>query len=201
MSDILFAEDDADVRKWVGYAVRTVEDGEAALAACATKRPDVLILDVMMPKRDGLSVCSEIRRMDPELPILMLTARNTERDKVTGLGAGADDYMTKPFGMEELFARIAALLRRARLLPRKTKERPSFRIGQHEVAGVRLVLRASHRGEVLRRDQILDEIWGVTFYGNTRTLDQHIALVRRKLGDDAVLLETIRNVGYRLSPA
>ena len=228
MSDILFAEDDADVRKWVaialeseGYAVRTVEDGEAALAACATKRPDVLILDVMMPKRDGLSVCSEIRRTDPELPILMLTARNTERDKVTGLGAGADDYMTKPFGMEELFARIAALLRRARLLPRKTKGSPSFRIGQHEIDGVRLVIRASngsetplaareyelvkllaeHRGEVLRRDQILDEIWGVTFYGNTRTLDQHIALVRRKLGDDAVLLETIRNVGYRLSPA
>ena len=228
MSEILFAEDDGDVRKWVavaleseGYAVRTVEDGEAALAACATKRPDVLILDVMMPKRDGLSVCSEIRRTDPELPILMLTARNTERDKVTGLGAGADDYMTKPFGMEELFARIAALLRRARLLPQKTKESPSFRIGQHEVDGVRLVIRASngsetplaareyelvkllaeHRGEVLRRDQILDEIWGVTFYGNTRTLDQHIALVRRKLGDDAVLLETIRNVGYRLSPA
>ena len=228
MSEILFAEDDGDVRKWVaialeseGYAVRTVEDGEAALAACATKRPDVLILDVMMPKRDGLSVCSEIRRTDPELPILMLTARNTERDKVTGLGAGADDYMTKPFGMEELFARIAALLRRARLLPQKTKESPSFRIGQREVDGVRLVIRASngsetplaareyelvkllaeHRGEVLRRDQILDEIWGVTFYGNTRTLDQHIALVRRKLGDDAVLLETIRNVGYRLSPA
>ena len=175
----------------------------------------------MMPRRDGISVCTEIRRTDPALPILMLTARNTERDKVTGLGAGADDYMTKPFGMEELFARIAALLRRARLLPQKTKESPSFRIGQHEVDGVRLVIRASngietplaareyelvkllaeHRGEVLRRDQILDEVWGVTFYGNTRTLDQHVALVRRKLGDDAVLLETIRNVGYRLSLA
>lgn len=227
MSDILFAEDDADVRKWVaialeseGHAVRTVEDGEAALAACAAKRPDVLILDVMMPRRDGLSVCTEIRRTDPALPILMLTARNTERDKVTGLGAGADDYMTKPFGMEELFARIAALLRRASLLPRETKAaNPSFPVGRHEIDGVRLVVRApdgtetplaareyelvkllsAHRGEVLRRDQILDEVWGVTFYGNTRTLDQHVALVRRKLGDDAALLETVRNVGYRLN--
>lgn len=227
MSDILFAEDDADVRKWVaialeseGHAVRTVEDGEAALAAYAAKRPDVLILDVMMPQRDGLAVCSEIRRSDPALPILMLTARNTMKDKVKGLGAGADDYMTKPFGMEELFARIAALLRRANLLPTQSAlVNASFKLGEHTIDGTRLAviaadgteeplaareyellkLLASHPGEVLRRDRILDEIWGVTFYGNTRTLDQHVALVRRKLGNDAPLVETIRNVGYRLN--
>lgn len=227
MSDILFAEDDADVRKWVaialeseGHAVRTVEDGEAALAAYAAKRPDVLILDVMMPQRDGLAVCSEIRRSDPALPILMLTARNTMKDKVKGLGAGADDYMTKPFGMEELFARIAALLRRANLLPtQSTLVNASFKLGEHTIDGTRLAviaadgteeplaareyellkLLASHPGEVLRRDRILDEIWGVTFYGNTRTLDQHVALIRRKLGNDASLVETIRNVGYRLN--
>lgn len=227
MSDILFAEDDADVRKWVaialeseGHAVRTVEDGEAALAAYAAKRPDVLILDVMMPQRDGLAVCSEIRRTDPALPILMLTARNTMKDKVKGLGAGADDYMTKPFGMEELFARIAALLRRANLLPTQSAlVNASFKLGEHTIDGTRLAviapdgteeplaareyellkLLASHPGEVLRRDRILDEIWGVTFYGNTRTLDQHVALVRRKLGNDASLVETIRNVGYRLN--
>ena len=106
MSEILFAEDDADIRKWVavaleteGYAVRTVPDGEAALAAYAAQRPDLLMLDIMMPKRDGVSVCAEIRRRDAALPILMLTARTAERDKIAGLGAGADDYMTKPFGL------------------------------------------------------------------------------------------------------
>ncbi|MGN0845779.1 MAG: response regulator transcription factor [Kiritimatiellia bacterium] len=225
MAEILFAEDDADVRKWVaialeteGHAVRTAPDGAAALAAYAAHRPDLLMLDVMMPRRDGLSVCAEIRRADPALPILMLSARNTEKDKVRGLGAGADDYLTKPFGLEELFARIAALLRRASLIP--PSRHTSFKIGAHVVDGARLAvvapdgtatplaareyellrLLAAHPGEVLRRDRLLDEIWGVTFYGNTRTLDQHVALIRRKLGADAARIETVRNVGYRLAP-
>ncbi len=226
MAEILFAEDDADIRKWVavalaseGYTVRTVADGEAALAAYAQKRPDLLLLDIMMPRRDGLAVCAEIRKTDPALPILMLTARNTQRDKVIGLGLGADDYMTKPFGMEELFARIAALLRRANLSNASTSPaNASFTLGAHTIDGTRLVvvapdggetplaareyellkLLAAHPGEVLRRDHLLNEIWGVTFYGNTRTLDQHIALIRRKLDADAARIETIRNVGYRL---
>lgn len=227
MSEILFAEDDADIRKWVavaleteGYAVRTVPDGEAALAAYAAQRPDLLMLDIMMPKRDGVSVCAEIRRRDAALPILMLTARTAERDKIAGLGAGADDYMTKPFGLGELLARIAALLRRARLLPaRAPRADAPFRLGAHMIDGARLTviapdgtetplaareyellrLLAAHPGEVLRRDNILDELWGVAFHGNTRTLDQHVALIRRKLGADAARIETVRNVGYRLA--
>ena len=227
MSEILFAEDDADIRKWVavaleteGYAVRTVPDGEAALAAYAAQRPDLLMLDIMMPKRDGISVCAEIRRRDAALPILMLTARTAERDKIAGLGAGADDYMTKPFSLGELLARIAALLRRARLVPvQPPRADAPFRLGAHIIDGARLTviapdgtetplaareyellrLLAAHPGEVLRRDDILDELWGVAFHGNTRTLDQHVALIRRKLGTDAARIETVRNVGYRLA--
>ena len=227
MSEILFAEDDADIRKWVavaleteGYAVRTVPDGEAALAAYAAQRPDLLMLDIMMPKRDGVSVCAEIRRRDAALPILMLTARTAERDKIAGLGAGADDYMTKPFGLGELLARIAALLRRARLVPVQLPRADApFRLGAHMIDGARLTviapdgtetplaareyellrLLAAHPGEVLRRNDILDELWGVAFHGNTRTLDQHVALIRRKLGTDAARIETVRNVGYRLA--
>ena len=227
MSEILFAEDDADIRKWVavaleteGYAVRTVPDGEAALAAYAAQRPDLLMLDIMMPKRDGVSVCAEIRRRDAALPILMLTARTAERDKIAGLGAGADDYMTKPFGLGELLARIAALLRRARLVPvQPPRADAPFRLGAHMIDGARLTviapdgtetplaareyellrLLAAHPGEVLRRDDILDELGGVAFHGNTRTLDQHVALIRRKLGTDAARIETVRNVGYRLA--
>ena len=227
MSEILFAEDDADIRKWVavaleteGYAVRTVPDGEAALAAYAAQRPDLLMLDIMMPKRDGVSVCAEIRRRDAALPILMLTARTSERDKIAGLGAAADDYMTKPFGLGEPLARIAALLRRARLVPvQPPRADAPFRLGAHMIDGARLTviapdgtetplaareyellrLLAAHPGEVLRRDDILDELWGVAFHGNTRTLDQHVALIRRKLGTDAARIETVRNVGYRLA--
>ena len=183
MSEILFAEDDADIRKWVavaleteGYAVRTVPDGEAALAAYAAQRPDLLMLDIMMPKRDGVSVCAEIRRRDAALPILMLTARTAEHDKIAGLGAhmidGARLTVIAPDGTETpLAAREYGLLR----------------------------LLAAHPGEVLRRDDILDELWGVAFHGNTRTLDQHVALIRRKLGTDAARIETVRNVGYRLA--
>lgn len=226
MAEILIAEDDADVRKWVsialrseGYAVRTVCDGEEALAALAKQRPNLLILDIAMPRRDGFSVCETVRRRDPALPILMLTAKTSSRDKIRGLGLGADDYMTKPFLMEELFARVAALLRRANLFPSAPASADgTFSVGTSTIHPARLAviapdgtetplaarefallkMLADHPGEVLTRDRLLNEIWGVTFYGNTRTLDQHVALVRRKLGADASAIETVRNVGYRL---
>lgn len=224
MANLLIAEDDADVRKWLtialrseGHDVRATEDGEEALAAFLAQRPDVLILDIAMPKRDGFSVCTTIRQTDPALPILMLTAKSSPRDKVKGLGLGADDYMTKPFLMEELFARVAALLRRANLNAPQTAG-TTFPVGASTVDSARLSIRAadgsetplaarefellkllaSHPGEVLTRDRLLNEIWGVSFYGNTRTLDQHIALIRKKLGADAACVETVRNVGYRL---
>lgn len=224
MADILLAEDDADVRKWVavaleseGHSVRVAPDGEAALEAFRARRPDLLVLDVMMPRRDGLEVCRAVRAGDPALPVLMLTARNTEKDKLAGFGVGADDYVTKPFSMGELFARVAALLRRgalvARSAPASSVDLGALRL---ELARMALVaadgtatplaarecgllrLLAAHPGEVLPRERLLNELWGVSFYGNTRTLDQHVALVRRKLGAEAGRLETVRNVGYRL---
>ena len=221
MAEILIGEDDADVRKWLaialeteGFTVRTAADGAATLEEAKTTRPDLLILDVMMPKMSGLEVCKAIRAFDRSLPILMLTARNKDEDLIAGLGAGADDYVTKPFALNVLLARIAALLRRTVTADcRSDANLGSFRLdarkmtivfanGQEVLLSAReyelLGLLADHRGEVLRRDDILNRIWGLTFYGNTRTLDQHIALLRRKLGSCADCIETVRNVGYRL---
>ena len=219
MAEILIGEDDADVRKWLaialeteGFTVRTAADGAATLEEAKSTCPDLLILDVMMPKMSGLEVCKTIRAFDRTLPILMLTARNKDEDLIAGLGAGADDYVTKPFALNVLLARIAALLRRTdrtecrddfssfRLDARKMTI--AFANGQEVLLSAReyelLKLLADQRGEVLRRDDILNRIWGLTFYGNTRTLDQHIALLRRKLGPCADCIETVRNVGYRL---
>ena len=221
VAEILIGEDDADVRKWLaialeteGFAVRTAADGEATLEAATATRPDLLVLDVMMPKMSGLEVCKAIRTFDRTLPILMLTARNKDEDVIAGLGAGADDYVTKPFALKVLLARIAALFRRTdaakcrcdvnaggfRLDARKMAL--AFADGREVLLTAReyelLKLLADHRGEVLRRDDLLNRIWGLTFYGNTRTLDQHIALLRRKLGACAESIETVRNVGYRL---
>ena len=221
MAEILIGEDDDDVRKWLGvaletegYVVRSAGDGEETLAAARERRPDLLILDVMMPKMSGLEVCRAVRAADASLPIMMLTARSKDEDIVEGLGCGADDYVTKPFSMKVLFARIAAMLR--------SRDEPdgvsAFFVGAHFVDGKTmrvtgasgsseplalreyelLKLLYERRGEVLQRDWLLNRLWGVTFYGNTRTLDQHISLIRRKLGDDSDRIETVRNVGYRL---
>ena len=222
MAEILIGEDDADVRKWVGialetqgYTVRTAPDGEAALAEVKKRRPDMLILDIMMPKMSGLEVCREIRAFERRMPIMMLTARNSENDMIEGLEAGADDYVTKPFSLALLFARVAALLRRSENCASACR---AYKIGEHTVDLVRMSILSPdgaekplaareaelleilhrHRGEVLRREYLLDRVWGFNFYGNTRTLDQHIALVRRKLGGDSALLRTVRNIGYRL---
>ncbi len=224
MAEILIGEDDPDVRKWLGialetegHAVRQACDGEETLAAVRARRPDLLILDIMMPKMSGLDVCRAIRAVDASLPIMMLTARNKDEDVVEGLGCGADDYVTKPFSMKVMFARIAALLRN-RHAP---GDASVFLVGDHSVDGKAMQVRGpdgsceplaareyellkllyERRGEVLQRDWLLNRLWGVTFYGNTRTLDQHIALIRRKLGGDADRVETIRNVGYRLRTA
>ena len=224
MADILLAEDDADVRKWVavaleseGHSVRVAPDGEAALEAFRARRPDLLVLDVMMPRKDGLEVCRAVRAGDPALPVLMLTARNTEKDGVAGVGVGRGACVPRPFSMGELVARVAALLRRgalvARSAPASSVDLGALRLEPARMALVAadgtatplaarecglLRLLAAHPGEVLPRERLLNELWGVSFYGNTRTLDQHVALVRRKLGAEAGRLETVRNVGYRL---
>lgn len=224
MAEVLIAEDDPEIREWVGvalnkahYEVRSVPDGAAALVAYAERRPDLLLLDIMMPKKSGYDVCVEIRKKDRRLPILMLTAKTSESDKVLGLDLGADDYLTKPFGFAELKARVAALLRRANMPP---AEEPGEQIvvgtrtvdveGQKVVApdgtvtdltplelGILRFL-AAHAGEAVSRDALLNALWGFSYMGTTRTLDQRINLLRKKLGSDAEQVETVYGKGYRL---
>lgn len=232
---ILVAEDDANIREGLvdtleseGYAVVAAADGEAALDAFAAgrRRFDLVLLDVMMPGRNGYDVCREIRKGEALMPILMLTAKGEEIDKVVGLEIGADDYITKPFGIRELLARIAAALRRgdARDSAATTGVGDSvFAFGQAEVDPLKyelalageavsiserelslLRLFAARPGEVLSRDYLLDQAWGVEYMGTTRTLDQHIALLRKKVepGPGApVTIVTVHGIGYRYLPA
>ena len=231
MSEILVAEDEADIREALadlleseGYAVRTAADGAVALAAYAQKRPDLLLLDVNMPKMNGFDVCREIRRTDARLPIVMLTARVEEIDKVRGLERGATDYVTKPYGMNELLARVAAHLRQASAYAESVPaEAPApepsatFRFGSHTVDTKRFVLVdgrrhttplsvrevqllrhfVDHPGEVATRDDLLNLYWGYDYGGVTRTVDQHVAVLRKKLGSDGDRIETVPRIGYR----
>ncbi len=227
MRDILVAEDNALLAKGIctalkseRYRVRHVADGAAALAAIAERRPDVLVLDIMMPKMDGITVCRTIRRTDAHLPILMLTARGLDSQKVEGLSAGADDYLPKPFSIAELLARIAALLRRA-LLAAPESAADTFAFGAATVDASTLTVTASdgtsqrllprelgllklfaeNPGKVFSRDDLLDRFWGVSYYGTTRTLDQRLMLLRKKLGSDAARIESVHGVGYKYVPA
>ena len=227
MREILVAEDNVLLAKGIctalkseRYRVRHVADGAAALAAIAERRPDVLVLDIMMPKMDGITVCRTIRRTDAHLPILMLTARGLDSQKVEGLSAGADDYLTKPFSIAELLARIAALLRRA-LLAAPQSAADTFAFGAATVDASTLTVTASdgtsqrllprelrllklfaeNPGKVFSRDELLDRFWGVSYYGTTRTLDQRLMLLRKKLGSDAARIESVHGVGYKYVPA
>ena len=227
MRDILVAEDNALLAKGIctalkseRYRVRHVADGAAALAAIAERRPDVLVLDIMMPKTDGITVCRTIRRTDAHLPILMLTARGLDSQKGEGLSAGADDYVPKPFSIAELLARIAALLRRA-LLAAPESAADTFAFGAATVDASTLTVTASdgtsqrllprelgllklfaeNPGKVFSRDDLLDRFWGVSYYGTTRTLDQRLMLLRKKLGSDTARIESVHGVGYKYVPA
>ena len=228
MPDILVAEDDPAIREGLaatlesdGHTVRLAADGAAALALVAQKRPDLLLLDVMMPRKSGWDVCAELRRSDPSLPIVFLTARGEEGDKVLGLDLGADDYIVKPFAVRELLARVRSALRRAAApSAADAAAGPDFDFAGARVLAAALAVRApdgtvspisprertllrlfaSHPGQVLDRDRLLNAVWGVTYYGTTRTLDQHIAKLRRKLGAAAAALETAHGSGYRFIP-
>ena len=231
MSEILVAEDEANIREALadlleseGYAVRTAADGAVALAEYGKKRPDLLLLDVNMPKMNGFDVCREIRRTDARLPIVMLTARVEEIDKVRGLERGATDYVTKPYGMNALLARVAAHLRQASAYAESVPaEAPApepsatFRFGSHTVDTKRFVLVdgrrhttplsvrevqllrhfVDHPGEVATRDDLLNLYWGYDYGGVTRTVDQHVAVLRKKLGSDGDRIETVPRIGYR----
>lgn len=220
---ILIAEDDPVTRESIevslareGFTVFAVENGELAVAAWRAEAPDLICLDIMMPEKDGFSVCREIRGEDPNTPILFLSAKNEEIDVVVGLELGADDFIRKPFGKRELIARIRGALRRAK---GKSSPRKTFSVGGWEVYPKELravsgdeeiectpreigILRLLTKrvGEVVSRDDLLNECWGIDYYPESRTLDQHISKLRKKLGDDPEapeLIETVRGVGYR----
>lgn len=218
---ILLVEDDPSIREITklglqdaGFAVHTAADGEEALTRFRHDRPDLVVLDVMLPKRDGLEVCRTIRG-ESSVPVVMLTARGDPIDVVVGLESGADDYVTKPFEMPILVARIRAALRRAQLMdPAETVTLGRVRIDVpghrvtldgDEVAltptEFRLLLELARRpGQVFTREVLLEKVWGYSYLGDSRLVDVAIQRLRAKLtsGTDAVdLIQTVRGVGYR----
>jgi len=199
-----------------GFRVLSAADGASALEIIARQPPALLVLDLMLPEVDGWEVCHRLRsgKVAPNLPIIMLTARDDDVDKIVGLELGADDYVTKPFNPRELVARVKAILRRTR---RAAQPQAPVHAGdvtvdpaRHEVtvAGQPVELRpkefdlllalAEHRGIVLSREQLLDLVWGYDFYGETRTVDVHVAHLRKKLANSSAEIETILGVGYKL---
>lgn len=201
-----------------GYQVLVANDGEAAVEAALKNKPDLVLLDVMLPRLSGLDVCRRLRRQGFSSPILMLTARGQEIDKVVGLEVGADDYITKPFSIRELIARIRAHLRRAGSNIESIDSYAfddveiDFRKYQATKAGRRLLLSARefelvhylivHKGETVSRDQLLNQVWGYDSFSNTRTVDNHIAKLRQKLEDDSSdpkIILTVHGVGYRFA--
>ncbi len=197
------------------FRVDSVNDGEAALESVERNQPALVVLDVMLPKLDGFEVCRRLRASQKDTAILMLTARDEDIDKILGLELGADDYLTKPFNPRELVARVKAILRRGeRKLSDETKP---IRIGDLTIDPARrearlpsstldlrtqefdlLLTLAGHRGLVLSREQILQKAWGFDFYGQTRTVDVHVAHLRKKLEASSVKIETVTGVGYKL---
>ncbi len=222
---LLIVEDDdammvalEDGFQFEGYEVHTARDGEAALRAVSKQRPDLIVLDVMLPKMSGLEVCQRLRADGDDVPILMLTARGQEVDKVLGLKLGADDYVTKPFSFLELATRVEALLRRAggslRKAPPETYEfgdvQVDFKGHRATRAGEELELTARelrllelfvrHRGAVVTRDQLLDEVWGYDAIPFTRTVDSHIAKLRKKIEQCPSaprFIITVHRLGYK----
>ncbi len=223
MTKILIVEDEPnmvsglrDNFEYEGYQVITAADGVEGLARALADSPDLVVLDVMMPKMSGLDVCKQLKAKRPSLPIIMLTARGQEVDKVVGLELGADDYVTKPFSIRELIARVKAVLRRAQVLP---KEQDRYSFGEIEVnlRSYQVVRRGKpvefsgkefellkyflcHPGETLSRDRLLDEVWGYENYPTTRTVDAHIVHLRQKLEpvpDEPRFFLTVHGVGYK----
>lgn len=223
---IYLLEDDESIRELVCYSLnKTGSKAEGfsvpsqLYAALDAALPELVILDVMLPHEDGISILKRLRASarTAHIPIIMLTARDSEFDKVVALDAGADDYVTKPFGVMELIARVKAILRRS---SRTESAERQYSAGNLSVSTLRhevlcngecveltykefelLCFLFEHRGAVLTRDQILREVWGYEFDGENRTVDVHVRTLRRKLGDCADVIETVRGVGYKISAA
>jgi two-component system alkaline phosphatase synthesis response regulator PhoP len=225
--NVLFVEDEEALRMTVGdrlrkegYAVESAADGEEGFVK-ATQLPfDLIILDVMLPKKSGFDVCREIREAGLITPILMLTARGQTSDKVNGLKIGADDYVTKPFNMQELMARVEALLRRAPIRPaaqaavsefgsihvdlmgtEATRDGKTVNLSAREFQLLRYFI--EHRGATLSRDELLKQVWGYSADMYTRTVDVHVASLRQKLEDDPKqpqFILTVQGLGYKFKP-
>ena len=222
---IFCVEDDGNIRELVvytlestGFQARGFEDGSSFLEALALETPELVLLDIMLPGEDGMELLRKLKasKKTKDIPVIMVTAKGAEYDKVKGLDAGADDYVTKPFGMMELISRIKAVLRRS--AKGSVSSEGTFEIGEirldpkkHEVTVhgevVNLTLKEyellkrlmKNSNIVLTRDQLLEDIWGYDFDGETRTVDVHVRTLRQKLGDAGEQIETVRGVGYRMS--
>jgi DNA-binding response OmpR family regulator len=219
---ILVVEDETSIASFVsaylknaGYGVRTALTAQAALVEIANEMPALIVLDLNLPDGDGVELCRRIRK-GSDVPILMLTARDEDVDKIIGLEVGADDYMTKPFNPRELVARVKSVLRRAAPERRRTESAELrhgdlvINAGKREVyvgdEEIRLAPKEfdllwellDHRGIVLTRDQLLERVWGYTFAGDTRTVDVHVRQIRRKLGDASPIV-TVWGVGYKVA--
>ena len=226
---IVVIEDDPSILRGLqlnlgmeGYLVRSAVDGETGLALARSEKPDLVVVDVMLPRMGGLEVVRELRNEDPDLPVLILSAKGQESDKVAGLQLGADDYMVKPFGLKELLARIDALLRRRRARGETGPGRAIRRAGDVELDLDARTARAqgrtldltsrefdllsyfvTHPERVFTREQLMDAVWGSRYFGTVRTVDNFIARLRAHIGDDAESprhLETVRGIGYRFNP-
>ncbi len=218
MSLIYCVEDDSGIRELIGYTLNSVgfeteafEDAESFFAAMAEKKPDLVLLDIMLPGTDGMEILKAVRKNDNSLPVIMLTAKSDRMDKVKGLDAGADDYITKPFDVLELVSRIRAVLRRShssesgdgyKELSLNYEERRVTVSGENIALTYKefemLNYMLSHKGTVVSREKLLNHVWGTDFEGESRTLDVHVRTLRKKLGVAGEYIETVRNVGYKL---
>ena len=223
MTKILIVEDEPnmvaglrDNFEYEGYQVITAGDGAEGLNRAIEESPDLVVLDVMMPKMSGLDVCKQLKAKRPSMPVIMLTARGQEVDKVVGLELGADDYVTKPFSIRELIARVKAVLRRAHALP-KDQDTYSFGDVQVNLRSYQVARRGksvdfsakefellkyflNHPGETLSRDRLLENVWGYEHYPTTRTVDAHIVRLRQKLEptpEEPRFILTVHGVGYK----
>ncbi|MEN8148640.1 MAG: response regulator transcription factor [Planctomycetota bacterium] len=226
METILIIEDDPSILlglqknlEFEGYRVLIAKDGEEGLSMAFDNSPDLILLDIMLPHVNGFEICRSVRKHEPTVPILIISAKDQEIDKIMGLDLGADDYITKPFSVKELLARVKAAFRRTRAL--EGEDRP-FLFGRVEVDYVGRELRVDgepiectpkefdllrflirNKGRVLSRDQILNKVWGYDYYGTPRTIDNFVQKLRQKVENDAQApdhIQTVRGIGYKFVP-
>jgi two-component system, OmpR family, alkaline phosphatase synthesis response regulator PhoP len=227
MRKILIIEDEPNIRELVSYNLKAggflpleAEDGNLGMEMISVHKPDLILLDIMLPGKDGYEICKELRAMGDKTPIIMMTAKTDEVDKVLGLEFGADDYISKPFGVRELMARIKAVLRRIEGSSGDELAGEKFSVaeinidlGRHEVTvenhKIELTMKefelltflVRNRGRAFSRDELLDKVWGINYLGESRTVDVHIRHLRKKLSlhdDEDKYIETIRGKGYKM---